>query len=89
MSKKILIVECSNCNKILYRQPRDKRNKNHFCNVRCKAEWQSNQKLGEKTKKKLSEKFLGDGNPMYGKSHTENTRKKISDNFFLVFSPSF
>lgn len=74
-----LIVECSNCNKILYKQPRDKRNKNHFCNIKCKSEWQSNQKLSPSTKEKISDKVSGKNNPMYGKTHLEKTRKNISN----------
>jgi len=34
--------------------------------------------LSQKTKKKLSERFSGKGNPFYHKKHTTKTKKKIS-----------
>ncbi len=74
-----LIVNCSNCNKILYKQPRDKRNKNHFCNIKCKNEWQKFRKLSKETKRKISIKSSGKNNPMYGKSHSKDTKKNISE----------
>ena len=74
-----LIVKCSNCNKILYKQPRDKRNKHHFCNINCKNKWQSKQKLSDITKKRISEKVSGEKNPMYGKNHSKEIKKIISD----------
>lgn len=33
----------------------------------------------EEERQKVSEKRMGDGNPMYGKSHTEEARKKIGE----------
>lgn len=32
------------------------------------------------TKQKISKKFKGSGNPMYGKNHTEESKEKISKN---------
>ena len=36
-------------------------------------------KLSDETKQKMSERKKGENNPMYGKKHSEETRKKISE----------
>ena len=36
--------------------------------------------VSEETRRKLSEAFSGENNPMYGKHHTEESKKKISQN---------
>jgi len=35
--------------------------------------------LGEKSRKKLSKKYTGDGNPFYGKAHSDETKRKMSE----------
>ena len=77
--KKRLIVKCDHCNKTLEKFSRDKRNKHHFCDRSCKNKWQSLQKLSEETKKKISYKTRGENNGMFGKKHSDDTKKKISD----------
>ena len=39
----------------------------------------SNGSPSEETRKKISKAFKGENHPMYGKHHTEETKKKISD----------
>ena len=36
--------------------------------------------VSDKTKQKLSERFSGENNPMWGKKHSEKTKQKISEN---------
>ena len=56
-------IVCNNCNKEIekYRL----KNKNHFCNIKCKALWQKNG-------------LCGKNNPFYDKKHTLETKHKIS-----------
>ena len=35
---------------------------------------------------KMSEKFFGENNPFYGKTHTEKTKEKISENLKISYS---
>jgi len=49
-------------------------------------------KFSLEARKKMSSRVSGAGNPMYGKNHTENSRKKISENhanFKGEHSPSY
>ena len=41
--------------------------------------WKDNPELLEKQRKTLSEKFSGKKNPMYGKTHSKKTRKKLQE----------
>lgn len=43
-------------------------------------------KISPSTRKKMSDRMKGKGNPMYGKKHSEETRKKISENLIGVNS---
>jgi len=44
-----------------------------------------NMKLSESTRKKHSENATGENNPMYGKKHSANTRKKLIENAYTTY----
>jgi len=43
------------------------------------SESHKGKKLSEETKEKISKMWSGDGNPMYGKTHSKETKRKISE----------
>jgi len=77
-----ILVECSlsTCkNKIERYIKNDK--KLFFCNIKCKANWQKEEKIiSKETRKKMSIANSGKNNGMYGKNHTNNSKQKISKN---------
>ena len=41
--------------------------------------WKNRESVSDKTKRKMSKANKGKNNPMYGKHHSEETKRKISE----------
>ncbi len=49
--------------------------------------WKNRESVSDKTKRKMSERMKGKNNPMYGKHHSEEAKRKISEgNKWRIFS---
>lgn len=74
-------VPCSYCGTILYRYPcLIKAHKNHFCDVQCKALWQSENCRGKNaTHHGPNPNLQGENNPNFGTRWTEEQRKHASE----------
>lgn len=50
-----------------------------FCSSKFNGLANKNRKLSEQTKKKISKSMTGENNPFFGKKHSEDTLKEMSD----------
>jgi hypothetical protein len=74
-----IILYCEEFELTRYEQSIFDLNKAHCYNVRECVDSNKGNKVSDETKSKMSEKMSGEGNPFYGKIHSEETKEKMSE----------